>query len=475
MKILHLFQMSVLITACMTIFADDRDNSTAAIRPDWEVWNEGVEYYRGGDVSNAFRVLRPLMLSRTHGARAAEIVSALAGAQARQPGQSAEVALTPQEEAADAAQIALRAHPDDARLRRNFIRAIDGMQERREAKRIEAALKGAEGQDFMAMLRSATYETRKLLKAVPQIATNRPERVIALADALSAATDKLADVWLPVREGIAQAVTNAEQMAGIAAQTDATRAKMRDAAKMIADLDAAAYSPLAESEQDFTRFFKLTALPPVAIEEGQIAQSNAWTDVEEINGRPWQGEALDFTRVFRAKFPEWARAYEQMAQADTNREPFTAEAQAKISALANELEKIQLECVEKLLPPKQEEALALIAEIRELLPKDKNGGQQNQQQNQQNQPNNQNQNQQQQPQQNQNQQNQQNQPQPQNQDEEKESEAQEAQAEENEQPSKEDREVESILRKAQERNDEHEADKKARMRRTPLPPNERDW
>ena len=44
-----------------------------------------------------------------------------------------------------------------------------------------------------------------------------------------------------------------------------------------------------------------------------------------------------------------------------------------------------------------------------------------------------------------------------------------------EQESSEDAEVESILRKAQERNDEHEAEKKARMRKAPLPPNERDW
>ena len=31
------------------------------------------------------------------------------------------------------------------------------------------------------------------------------------------------------------------------------------------------------------------------------------------------------------------------------------------------------------------------------------------------------------------------------------------------------------LRKAQERSDQHEADKKARMKKVPLPANERDW
>ncbi|MBQ4471077.1 MAG: hypothetical protein II946_01995, partial [Kiritimatiellae bacterium] len=38
-----------------------------------------------------------------------------------------------------------------------------------------------------------------------------------------------------------------------------------------------------------------------------------------------------------------------------------------------------------------------------------------------------------------------------------------------------DKEIEAILRRAQERSDEHEADKKARIRKAPLPPNERDW
>ena len=39
----------------------------------------------------------------------------------------------------------------------------------------------------------------------------------------------------------------------------------------------------------------------------------------------------------------------------------------------------------------------------------------------------------------------------------------------------EDQEIEAVLKKAQERSDEHEAEKKARMRGARLPPNERDW
>ena len=39
----------------------------------------------------------------------------------------------------------------------------------------------------------------------------------------------------------------------------------------------------------------------------------------------------------------------------------------------------------------------------------------------------------------------------------------------------EERELEAVLMKAQERSDEHEAKKKARLRSARLPPNERDW
>ena len=42
-----------------------------------EQWNEGVGYYENGDATNALRVLRPLLLTKTYGARAAEVVAKL--------------------------------------------------------------------------------------------------------------------------------------------------------------------------------------------------------------------------------------------------------------------------------------------------------------------------------------------------------------------------------------------------------------
>ena len=432
--------------------------ATEPAMTDGEVWNEGVSFYRDGDVTNALKTLRPLLLSKTHGARAAEVIAKL------------EYEKGNLEEAANAAQIALRAAPEDAKANRNFTRAIDRLPAIREEEHLKAVLKAAEGKDPGAMLLAATKDCRALMAESGAYRTNRAEKAVALADALAKRAERLSDSWIPVRELIAQSVTNEEQAATISAQIDAARKKTKDAATKLSDFDAEAYPLLSDVEHDFTRFVKLTVMPPAAMDEDLIAQSNAWLDVEQFNGRSWQQDALDYTRAFRAKFPAWARAYEQQAQSDTNKPPFTAEDQAKISALATELEKLQMECVEKSLPPSQEDALRIINEIRELLPKDNNGGGQSQQNQDQQQKNDQNQ------QQNQNQQNQDQQQQQQDQQQsEGEDDKDKDEPDEGEQQDTEDQEVEAVLKKAQERSDEHEAEKKARMRKAPLPPNERDW
>ena len=430
---------------------------------DGEVWNEGVSFYRDGDVTNALKTLRPLLLSKTHGARAAEVVAKL------------EYERGNLEEAANAAQIALRAAPEDAKANRNFTRATDRLPAIREEEHLKAVLKAAEGKDPGSLLLAATKDCRALMSESGVYRTNRAEKAVALADALSKRAERLSDSWIPVRELIAQAVTNEEQAATISAQIDAARKKTKDAATKLSDFDAEAYPLLSDVEHDFTRFVKLTVMPPAAMDEDLVAQSNAWMDVEQFNGRSWQQDALDYTRAFRAKFPAWARAYEQQAQSDTNKPPFTAEDQAKISALATELEKLQMECVEKSLPPSQEEAVRIINEIRELLPKDQNGGGQSQQNQDQQQKNDQNQ---QQNQQNQDQQQQQQDQQQQNQNQQQsegEDDKNKDEPDEGDQQDTEDQEVEAVLKKAQERSDEHEAEKKARMRKAPLPPNERDW
>lgn len=417
----------------------------ASGQSDAEVWNEGVEYYRSGDVTNALRVLRPLMLTRSHGARAAEVVAKL------------ELERGNNEEAANAAQIALRANPNDAKANRNYTRAVDGLAELRETRLINDVLAQHQGADPSVLMMGATKESRMLMDAIAGYRTNDAVKAVALADELSGRALELSNLWLPVKVAICQAVTNEEQAATIVAQVDQARERTRLAARQTADMEPEAYSTIADVEHDCTRFLKMTILPPEAIGEGMESQSNAWTNAERLNGRDWQQEALDYTRAFRAKFPAWARAYEQQAQNDTNSAPFTAEDQAKISVMATELEKLQMEGLESGDKSIQKRALEMIGEISDLMPKSKS-----------NQPN---------PAQDGTpQQNDQGDGR-QNGEQEQQSEAadkEDGEAQSAEQP-EDDKEIEAILRKAQERSDEHEADKKARMRKSPLPPNERDW
>jgi hypothetical protein len=453
---------SIFAIAVCLVALSARTAVGASGQSDVEVWNEGVEYYRSGDVTNALRALRPLTLTREYGVRASEVVAKL------------EYERGNIEEAADAAQIALRANPADAKANRNFTRAVEGLPELLEAKRIDEILKSMQGRDPGSMMLGMTRESRRILDDVGGYTTNGAAKVVSLSDKLSDRMLAIADMWIAVKEAICQAVTNEEQAATILLQVDQAREKTRIAAGRIADIDAEAYSAVSDVEHDCTRFLKMTILPPDAMDEGLVAQSNAWQDVESFNGRDWQQDALDYTRSFRARFPAWALAYEQQAQSDTNRPPFTVEDQAKISALATELEKVQMECVNQPLPPSQERALDLIREIAELLPK--GGGQSGQQgQSDQRQQGDRDRQQDGQEQQQAAQDN------GESQEGQDVQEAQETAAEEEDGgdeadgQSSDEKEIDAILRKVQERSDEHEADKKARIRKAPLPPNERDW
>lgn len=434
---------------------------------DGEAWNRGVDFYRAGDATNALRVLRPLTLSKSHGARAAELVAKLA------------YEAGDREEAAAAAQIALRAAPDDARANRNFTRAADGLLEARATKHVNDVLKASQGKDPAALLLAATADARRLFSESATYRTNSPARAVARADKMEADARRLADALIPLRQFIEQSVTNEEQAAAMFQQIKRAEAKAKAAARALGDMDDAAYPALSEVESDFTSFLKTAGSGSSLMYEDLVAQSNAWLDVEAFNGRSWQRDALDYTRSFRAKFPAWAKEYEQRAQADTNMPPFSAEDQAKVAALAVELEKLQLGSVENSVPPDQEKAIKIIETIRELMPKDKGGGGQDQPQQspKQGQDKQQPQDDQKQDDQNQDdgQQGETDERQTEDPQDQPEDDQDEGDGEGQEEQSEEDKEVEATLKRAQERSDEHEADKRARMRKAPLPPNERDW
>ena len=465
---------------------------------DGEIWNRGVELYREGNMTNALAVLKPLILSKTHGARASELVGAIEFAQGlKRDGAGAEEPLRALESAAVDFQTALRANPEDPRRNRNFTRAADRLPELRDQAHVEKVMKELGQQDPGGLLGAGVKDARAMMKEFPEALTNEARVAVAKCEAMAKRAARLNDTWIVVKSGVAQSVTNEQQAMTIMAQVEEARTATEAAAKALGDLDLTAQDALAQAETSLTRFWKLVILPPGACDEAILSQTNALIAAETVNGRDWQHESLDFTRAFRAKFPMWAQAYEQQAQADTNKPPLTKEAQDEISALATEVEKLQIElCGEEMTlahgkperkgggktadhAAKEFQALKKLHRIRELLPKDKNGGggqgQQNQDPNKdQNQDQNQNQDQQNQDQnkdQNQDQDKNQGQDQEQNKEDEQKKEEQQAAAEEQ----KDDQQVEDMLRKAQERSDQHEADKKARMRKATLPANERDW
>ena len=417
----------------------------AAAEPlsDTEIWNQGVDYYNAGDVTNALKTLRPLMVSREYSARASEVVAKL------------EFEAGNLEEAAEASQLALLKNPSGGKEQRNFARATQNLESYRNNKHIEEVMAAHQGQDAASLTMAATLEARELFKAAGTYRTNEASRAVAMCDELSARTWALADNWIPIKAAIAQAASQSPDGEHFIDDAQSAAEKTELAAQQLADFSGDAYGTLSNVEHAFTRFEKLLILPPAAIQEDLVAQSNAWQDVEKFNGRDWQEDALDFTRTFRAKFPAWAKAYEQEAQSDTNKPPFTAEAQAEISALATEVEKSQLDLVSKPDPSLQEEVIQKILDIIDLMPPQQGGGGGGQ------------------PQggadnQNQDENNQNNDSQP---DEQQDKES--AQAEEQPEP-KENKELSAMLQSAEDRNNQHEDEKKRREKMS-LPSNERDW
>lgn len=447
---------------------------------DSEIWNQGVDYYRAGDISNAVRVLRPMMLSRSHGARAAEVIMKIAYDNVRaSTGKSAAFL----DEAAAAAQIALRAMPEDARANRNFTRAVDGLLELRERERIEELVRSSQGKDIAGIIKGDLETMREALRQISAIATNDAKTAIAKSDALSKKIERAADDWIIAREVLSRSFTNEQQAVAMAEQLDQARRRTIAAAEKVGDIDTAAFGDVGIVEDDFHKIHKVVAPAPDVANESLLSQTNAYNKVEALNGRDWQNESLEWTGLFLKKFPRWAQEYEQQAATNTNMPPLTAETKDKIAYLALRVEKLQKELVAAENKTKQIEAMKLLQQMIDLLPKnpqnqsgDQNqnaGGQQNQ--------NRQNQNKNDKSQENKEQNQEQNgeeQSDERQEDENKEEQQEQAgeqQKQDEERDNKKDKEIEAALMKAQERSDEHEDDKRRLMRQGKLPPNERDW
>jgi len=428
-------------------------------------YNAAYAYYLAKDLDKATQTLRPLLTSKKNGARAGELLGKLLMEQAKEKGaEDPSAKAGALEEAATGFQRALRDTPKDERRNRNLTRSVSTLPEARETAHIAKVMKESGQTSPDQLMGTMLAEQRAILEESFTVVTNDAPTLISKSEALAKRQEKQSDLWIPLKQHMLQAVTNQQQQAQFAQQIELARDSMKGATSALQDLLPEAATDTAQIEPLVYVFWKAVVMPPAAVDEDILCQSNA---IQKINARylenrETQGEALQLTKLFRARFPDWAKQYQQQAKADTNMPPFTAEDQAKIEEIAAHTEKLQAEVVEKKPLEKerrslQEQALKNLIEIRNLLPKQKGQGQSQQQQ----------QNQQQQQQQKQEEQ---------QQDQKKEERKQEEQKKE-EEPKKQEapQDVQELLRKALDREKEHEQDKKEKMRKIPMSPSERDW
>jgi len=428
-------------------------------------YNAAYAYYKGKDRQKAVQVLRSLLNNRKNGARAGELLAKALMEEAKEKGaEDPELRFKSLSEAACGFQRSLKDAPADERRNRNFTRAVGPIAEARETAHIAKVMKEHGQKQPDQLMGTMLAEQRALIDAAYGLFTNDAPALIRTAEALAKRQDQQTDLWIPLKQQMLQAVTNQQQQAQFAQQVELARDSMKGAAEALRDLMPESVSEVAQPERLVYAFWKAVASPPGIVDEDILCQSNAIRklDAKYLLNRDTQPEALVLTKMFRERFPEWAKQYQQQAQSDTNRPPFKAEDQKKIAELAEHTERLQTEIVdaktaEQDRPGLRNQALKNLMEIRDLLPKnpDKSNPQQ------------QSQDQQQQQQQDQQQQ----QEQQQNPEQQQEKEQQQPEEKKNEPP----KDVQEVLRRALEREKEHEDEKKQKMQRMPMSPTARDW
>ncbi|MDD6030354.1 MAG: VWA domain-containing protein [Kiritimatiellae bacterium] len=331
---------------------------------DREIWNRGYDYWKAGDMTNALATLQPLTLSRTHGARAAEVVGAILHGRRRadleQGGAANAVhaegaalepmrrALKAGEASLQAMQLALRAQPDDPRANRNFARAAAGLDQLRDDVHREEVLAQAKNRRPDEMLDQARKEALELLEAQAGVLTNEAGVAVARSESLARRAEKLADALIPLKRHVLESVTNEQQAATIVGDVEATRDAVLKAAEQLGDMDPAAAVELGKSETAFHRYWKGTLQPPAALAEAVHAQTNACAGTAPRNGRDWQQEACEFAALFKAGLPGWVQqSCAQDAATASNRPPYTLELAGQVAQEVDAFAKDQAELAQQ--------------------------------------------------------------------------------------------------------------------------------
>ena len=401
-------------------------------------------------------------------------------------------------QAGTAFQKALRQQPDNVDSRKNLA-VVAGMAGSVEEQAKIIRLMAEHGQTPPGALADLMLlQQRKLLQDIPAAFTNTTPALIDALESLAADQDRTADLMIPLKGKLLQAMsqsaannTNApQQMAQINAFAESIRDAMSGVAAGLRNLDRSAYAPARKAEAAVYTLWKGMAGYPQLLREDLQRQTNAITLTapvvtgvspvfDELTPRvkDQQAEALELTGLFKQRFeqevpPEGiSRPVEQAstnAVASTNAAAGTnamevvlsPEDRRKIMELTGQAGALQQSAegaITNALASSlgyQQKAYAVLKEIEALLPKDKKP-QDNQQQNQ--------------PQQDQPKQ----EPPPPQEQKKEEQKPPPKQEDKKDQMSPED--LKRLLEKAKQREKEHEQEKRERDSYVPLSPAERDW
>ncbi len=328
--------------------------ATEGLSPESEIWNAGVAAYEAGDVTNAVLLLRPLLGTKSHGARVAEILAlsefeaAKACAEDDPEGRLAHL-----ESSAVLAQMALRAAPADARLRKNFAEATRDIPRLKDEIHLKALREKLGKKSPQALVKAALASSRAGLAESSAPPSPSAETRLAAADALEARFKAIADTCrvLPTEE-LGDLIALAERTASAAG-----------------NLESGTDASARELEGHLTTLYRGLLDPWSALDEDLLSQSNACLRAAESGGRSWQEDALSYSEIFESRFPAWLENYEQQAQADTNAPPYTEEMKVQIETLTLELEDLQKALCDNPTPEGEASAMALIRELLSFRPK----------------------------------------------------------------------------------------------------------
>ena len=449
-------------------------------------YNSALEAYRVGDSAGAAELLLPISI-RGDIPEAVELFGAaqFANAAVQEAVTNDAERLRLLEDSARAFQLAMASggRADSQRVARNLSRALAPVAALREKMR-NGEIAAKYGNIPPDQLLSRILQAQRGISASAREAASKTDAAerIAAFEALVPAQGEIRDMGQRVAEifdGAIPSITNQEAVASIKALLEAAGRGNADTADALENIDAAAADSSDALAMSYFQLWKPVAEPPAYVDESILCETNAVVspDTPRWPAAPDAAVSLDLMSAFAQTFPGWAEEYiknqaqEAQQSGSTNALSFTEENVEKIMQLLEPLLFILKDSAQFDGAPKEKaaaanEALPLLEQIRDLLPKQNNGQSQNQQ-NQQDQ--NQQENQDGKQNQDSQQQNQQAQSKPQGDDEKQKPE--ERGKEEKDVPE----DVEEALRRAIQREREHEAEKQKLRREAPIPANTRDW